>query len=302
MKSIQKFVLFILLPLLGSCADRGSPVDPQSAERSFGQMTITFGATPSEIATVVARLSRSGYPDRTLTLSISDSSASGVLSEVPVGNWHLLVEASDQNGIVRYRGETNVSVQPGATTIVTLQLSAVSGELEIHVTWGSSQPGSLIVNGGFELGPGGAWNYYFLDSGSTAMPGWVVTRGQIDIHRYWQNAEGDRSLDLDGSPGRGGVKQTFSTVPGASYRVRFAISGNPEGPPTIKRMDVTAAGQSTQYDIDVTGKTIQNMGWQTVTWTFSAVDSVTTLEFFSLDSAIGWYGPALDNVIVQRVP
>jgi len=48
------------------------------------------------------------------------------------------------------------------------------------------------------------------------------------------------------------------------------------------------------------------MGWTTMTWNFTTVSSTTTLEFDSLDSLgagySGFYGPALDNVIVAAVP
>src|SRR5262249_24519791 len=88
---------------------------------------------------------------------------------------------------------------------------------------------NLLVNGSFEEGPDpGA--FLPVNKDSTDIKGWTVTRGQIDyIGSFWPAADGKRSLDLHGSPGFGGVSQTFPTVKGQKYRVTFALAGNPEG-------------------------------------------------------------------------
>src|SRR5687767_12066155 len=86
------------------------------------------------------------------------------------------------------------------------------------------KPGNLVVNGSFEEGPE-VEVYKPLDRDSTAMKGWVVTRGQIDLvvqtGDEWRAADGQRSLDLHGSPGLGGVKQTIPTKAGQKYRIEF---------------------------------------------------------------------------------
>ena len=79
------------------------------------------------------------------------------------------------------------------------------------------------------------------------------------------------------------------------------MAGNPEGPPSVKSMAVATAGQVRQFTFDVTGKTIYRMGWEVRSFNFTAADSVTTIEFYSQDPAIGIYGPALDDVSVMRV-
>src|SRR6478735_7089945 len=74
----------------------------------------------------------------------------------------------------------------------------------------------------------------------TALKGWVVTRGQIDICQEkdgaWKAAAGKRSLDLHGSPGFGGVKQTLETRAGKKYRVTFQMTGNPQANLTEARL------------------------------------------------------------------
>ena len=68
-----------------------------------------------------------------------------------------------------------------------------------------------------------------LDEDDVSIKGWVVTRGQIDLNNgpTWQAADGERSLDLHGSPGFGGIKQPFVTKPGRIYRVTFSMAGHP---------------------------------------------------------------------------
>jgi choice-of-anchor C domain-containing protein len=157
-----------------------------------------------------------------------------------------------------------------------------------------------LVNGSFEEGP---WigTYLALDSGTTVIPGWVVSRGKIDVQVYWQSYHGQRSLDLDGTPGAGGVSQTISTVPGAVYRVSFAMAGNPEGSPVVKSMAVGAENQVGAFTFNVSGKTIAAMGWEMRSWTFTARNASSTIEFWSTDAGGGRWGPALDSVTVFRI-
>jgi choice-of-anchor C domain-containing protein len=163
---------------------------------------------------------------------------------------------------------------------------------------------NLIVNGSFETGTDpGSW--LRLDSGSTAIDDWIVTRSKIDyIGTYWAASHGDKSLDLDGGPREsGGIKQTFSTVLNKLYSVTFDMAGNPTGPPTTKLMRVEAAGDSNDFSFDMTvgNHTLGDMGWVKCFWQFTATGTETTLEFYSLDET-GDFGPALDNVVVVPEP
>jgi choice-of-anchor C domain-containing protein len=160
---------------------------------------------------------------------------------------------------------------------------------------------NLLVNGGFEQGPNpeGDGGFVTLNEGSTAIPGWTVTRGGIDyIGVYWQHAEGGRSLDLNGLA-RGGVAQTLETTKGRRYRVTFSMAGNPtpgQGETAVKTLGVSAGGSSTVFTFDTSGRNTWDMGWVTRTWDFVASADHTTLEFYSLSGQA--CGPALDNVSV----
>ena len=166
---------------------------------------------------------------------------------------------------------------------------------------------NIIVNGSFEAGPEPG-DVIALPDGSTEIDGWEVSRDAVDyIGTCWLASEGDRSLDLDPSAGFGGIKQTFDTAPGVMYLVTFAMAGNPYrgfNDPYIKYMGVSAAGQSDDFAFDTEGKSYPSpMGWVTHDWQFTANDTSTTLEFYSLhtfdDGYSGYCGPALDNVSVS---
>ena len=156
----------------------------------------------------------------------------------------------------------------------------------------------MLINGSFEQGPSTFAGPY---PGSTVIPGWVVIRGQIDYYPGWQVADGSVSLDLNGSPGVGGVEQTFVTVPDQQYLVTFSLAGNPHTH-QVYTMTVAAAGQSADFSFDNTGYTEVDMGWTTKSWTFTATGTSTTLQMYSTTTATPLDGPALDNVSVQAVP
>jgi choice-of-anchor C domain-containing protein len=167
----------------------------------------------------------------------------------------------------------------------------------------------LLINGSFERGPAvpdpDPKGFKELDANSRELPGWVVTRGQIDwITTYWDHADGKRSLDLHGSPGIGGIKQTFATRKGQTYRVTFYLAGNPlaEVKHVEKAVVVMAANDDAKFTFDASNRTVKDMGWQLQTWDFIADAKETTLEFVSPMTESAAAGPAIDNVRVVPVP
>ncbi|MFE5583262.1 choice-of-anchor C family protein [Kitasatospora sp. NPDC056531] len=129
---------------------------------------------------------------------------------------------------------------------------------------------------------------------------WQVTSGSVDLIGvgFWQAAEGDQSLDLNGA-GPGAVAQTFTTVPGATYSVTYALAGNPDGGVALRTGRALIDGQDFQdFSFDVTGKTRTAMGYVGRQFSFVAQNSATTLTFES--TVGGVYGPVLDNVQVKE--
>jgi choice-of-anchor C domain-containing protein len=161
--------------------------------------------------------------------------------------------------------------------------------------------GNLLTNGSFEDGPDpGQW--HAAEVGATTIKGWTVTRAQIDyIGPYWTAADGKRSLDLHGSPGFGGVSQTFKTDKGKKYKVTFALGGNPMGSVPKKTLAVSVGSQSKEFSFDTSGKSQRAMGWQNVTWEFTAESDRSTLELRSTMKEDLNCGPSVDNVSVVAV-
>lgn len=173
---------------------------------------------------------------------------------------------------------------------------AVASLIAAHALGGVN----LLINPSFEAGPTiPGQGYLPLNAGATDITGWTVTRGQIDlVGPHWQSGHASRSLDLNGSPGTGGVSQTFPTIPGHSYTVTFRLAGNPGNAPTIKLLRVTAAGAQADLEFNITGASYGNMRWARKIWNFQAVSDTTTIEFYSLLPS-GVAGPALDDVSVR---
>ncbi len=110
---------------------------------------------------------------------------------------------------------------------------------------------------------------------------------------------------MNGTPGHGGIQQSFLTTKGQRYRVTPAITGIPKnygGGWGVKKLGVSAAGVNQEFLSDTPGDTPDKPGWTTKTWEFVAVSGETTLEFYSLDWKNPFAGPGLDEVRVVAVP
>ncbi len=136
MKQITLILALTAILVVSGCKDQSAGV----TDSNKGTISLFFGKAPASIAQIVARLTRPGFDDRVLTLTIADTgkSASGSINDVAVGTWHLKVDAVDDSGHVKYTGEADVDVLPGQLTQVSLELSATTGSVEIVVTWGGS--------------------------------------------------------------------------------------------------------------------------------------------------------------------
>jgi choice-of-anchor C domain-containing protein len=154
---------------------------------------------------------------------------------------------------------------------------------------------NIIVNGSLEsasVNPGAG--FISLPGGSTAITGWTVGGQGVDYTgTFWQASDGVRSVDL-AALAPGSISQTLATTPGTTYRIFFDLAGNPDGPPTIKDLQVSAAAATQSYTFDDTGATHAAMGWVTRSFDFTATASSTTLTFTDLDNTA--FGPVIDNV------
>ena len=182
------------------------------------------------------------------------------------------------------------------TTLAAFTLSLVLGFA------GSARGQNLLANGSFEDGPPIPVppGFLHLDPPSDALEGWFVTRDQIDYvaAAHLSASDGSSSLDLNGTPGAGGVRQTFETLPGEPYLVSFALTGNTAGSTSLFRMRVEVDGGDQSADLVYDEAQHGGRVWVRHTWQFTASLALTTLEFYSLDLPSD-FGPMLDSVRVE---
>ncbi|MER7770805.1 choice-of-anchor C family protein [Kitasatospora sp. NPDC096140] len=164
---------------------------------------------------------------------------------------------------------------------------------------GGTRALSRFDDGSFESPKAPAGSFTNLATGQTIGP-WRITAGNIDLigAGFWQAAEGDQSVDLNGGTG-GTIAQTFTTTPGTAYSVTYALAANPAGGPAVKTGKALIDGQDFQdFSFDSTGKTMAAMGYVGRQFSFVAQNSSTTLTFTS--TVAGAYGPVLDDVQVKE--
>jgi choice-of-anchor C domain-containing protein len=166
-------------------------------------------------------------------------------------------------------------------------------------------PAPMLANGGFEYPaiPANAFIRYGL--GSTIGP-WRVSGGNVDLTgaNFWQTADGRQSLDLEGSES-GTVEQRLATRIGGCYTVSFALAGNPDGGPTMKRgfarvIQHTLGHPTVQknFVFNTAGKSRANMGYTPERFRFRSLSPSATLSFASTTG--GGYGPVIDAVNVAQ--
>lgn len=159
-----------------------------------------------------------------------------------------------------------------------------------------------LANGSFEQSvPMTVSQKVTLSAGSTALPGWMISSGNIDlVSTYWKASDGRRSIDLNGTR-RGTVSTTvYGTVIGRSYDVRFDMAANPVGQPNAKVVRVSAGLESATFASNSAGGSLSAMNWATRLFTFTSTAVDQLLTFRAINGAES--GAAIDNVRVALQP
>lgn len=225
-----------------------------------------------------------------------------------VGDGNILWES----GVVRHHDKP-VEFQISLKGIEELRLIVNNGGDNIAEDWGvwmelkiskkskkiKTKPNpdkNIIINGSFEEGfaPG---TFKTLKAGDK-IPGWSVTKATVDLSGPYLNPiDGNNCIDLNGTPGFGGIQQRFFTKKGKKYLLSFYLAGNPGGGPTIKKLLVSFGEQTEELEFDISGKTTNNMGWEYKELVFKAKQRATILKFESnqITGPTNW-GPVIDNV------
>src|SRR5688572_13255876 len=155
---------------------------------------------------------------------------------------------------------------------------------------------AAVSNGGFEspvIGP----TYRPFLAGEN-IGGWVVESGSVEIvGPYWQSAEGSQSLDLSGIwEWAGTLYQDIATIPGQTYKIRFAFAGNPEDQAVKNAKVFWDDTDLATLTVDTAGRSLENMGWTYYTYEVTAASTVSRLKFQSL--TLNFLGPVIDDVSV----
>ena len=138
---MKRFILFsaILISLLLNSCSTETPVSPDLQKGGI-TLNIDRAHKPANVVDVTAYLTRGGFDTISGTLNLlSDTTADITFNELSAGQWHLKVDAADEDSTVVYTGETDVNILAGITTQVYLTLvptGAGYGNIYIYVNWG----------------------------------------------------------------------------------------------------------------------------------------------------------------------
>ena len=181
-----------------------------------------------------------------------------------------------------------ITLPPTTTTVIVTPTTTLTP---------TTPPVTIVQNGSFEI-PVVSEGFDTYTAGQT-FGDWTVEAESIDLisGNYWQAADGHQSVDLSGTT-NGTIFQDLNTTLGKTYDISFALSGNPEGEPSIKSIEVWwGSNLLDTLSFDITGKSNSNMGWTYHNYTATATSNTTRLRFKSLTS--GGFGPAIDNVSIR---
>jgi choice-of-anchor C domain-containing protein len=172
---------------------------------------------------------------------------------------------------------------------------------------------NLIANGNFSspVLAYGATYCACSPSEANAIVDWTITVGNVDLVPGGTSADGatwepppggGQSVDLDGTE-PGAIAQGFDTTQGRLYTVSFYLSGNPDGPPDIKYLAVSAGNSAQTFAYAAGLNTRENMNYVLESFSFTATDCCATLRTFtSNDNPISGYGPVIGSVSVVPMP
>ncbi len=185
--------------------------------------------------------------------------------------------------------------------ICLLSAVAVAAIASASAAWAAN----VVIDGDFNNS-----NATFSDisSGGSIGP-WSVTSGSVDlVGGYWQSPSGPNfpsgtngSVDMNGvSPGA--ISQGISGLTdGKTYTLTFWLSGNPDGPPASKSLDVSIGSVANDnFTYAIGANSHSNMMYTMESVTFVAGSS-NTLSFVSQNAASD-YGPVIGGVSILTVP
>ncbi len=137
--SIVISIIFMVLFVIG-CSNNNNITSSAYSSNGSVSLNIDKANAPSDVVAVIAYLSRDNYQTISRYLNLlSDSAAEISFQSIPVGTWHLKIDAVNKDSIVVYSGESDVQIEENILTEVHLILAPTgsgTGSVYIYVSWG----------------------------------------------------------------------------------------------------------------------------------------------------------------------
>lgn len=249
---MKHILLLIVLILFVGCKKDTTLVSSQTENKGQVLLKIDKTQKPDDVISVIAYLSRDNFDTLKSVLNlVSDSSADISFNSIEVGNWHLKIDALNENSKVIYTGEADVTVIEGITTQVNLTLLPASsgyGSLYILVNWGTNNSKWTDYN----LNPVLVKTGSMFDVGGIIQPKVIFDE---NVYKMWYSNEANNGVhsigyatSIDGfnwyrkvdkpvlNPGSTGKWDSYGVSLGAVYKENGAYkmyyTGNPthDGP------------------------------------------------------------------------
>ena len=145
MKLLRLNIIAIVFLLFLAGCTKNSPTSPNQETSNNGSISLAFDKTnaPQNVVNIIAYLTRTNYDTLKGNLNLlSTSSADIKINDIPVGTWHLKINALNADSAVVYSGETDIQINDGIVTRVNLTLTPTgkgTGSIYIFVDWGAAQ-------------------------------------------------------------------------------------------------------------------------------------------------------------------
>jgi len=183
---------------------------------------------------------------------------------------------------------------------------AAAGAMALLAAPASALASELVTNGSFEKAPSGN---SILPGGDSSISGWTTINEGVEwftggTYGTGPAHDGDSMVDLawytsSGTPG-GGIKQTFATTPGGTYRLSFyGINANFAGRDGTGVVNALIDGNPlASFSVVRVAPTWGSISdWQYFSKSFVAAGASTTLSFTNTQNAYEHFA-VIDSVSV----
>lgn len=283
-------VTTIVLPngILG-CTDLDA--ENYSAQATIDNGSCLFPLTVNKVlsGTTTATFNQFSFTvNGTSSTSFNASGTAVVL--VPNGN-HFIAEVATPGFAISYNN-CAPAVISGASSTCTITNTVVT-ETPLVCTVGEN----LLVNGSFEEPVvTGDWEIF------GAVTGWTIElSGGLELWRNFMGGAslGEQNAELD-SASSTRVTQAVTTVPGATYQLRFDFSPRP-GTGLIDNVIDALVDGSTLMTATGDGTALAATEWTTQSANFVASTTATTIGFEDKGTGVVGSGSLMDNAVLCLV-